>query len=236
MKSASVSQDTEPTLYKQTKLTNKTNNLKDWPGAFGIYKTSKTAVMKNLKTAISLVVIEGLITILYVVILAGTKKNSSARDLIELIFAIINYLVTSTIIFTMIKSVRNKTVSVSEAYSNVFSNTANIVFVSILYLIISMLSVALFVIPAFFIIPRVYLSIYFVIDKEMGPIEAVKSSWEATRGHVGKIYGILGVNILIILPIITLIGIIATVYFGFMYFAASAVLYNYITTSKKSLS
>jgi uncharacterized membrane protein len=99
-----------------------------------------------------------------------------------------------------------------------------------------MLSVALFVIPAFFIIPRVYLSIYFVIDKEMGPIEAVKSSWEATRGHVGKIYGILGVNILIILPIITLIGIIATVYFGFMYFAASAVLYNYITTSKKSLS
>jgi hypothetical protein len=68
----------------------------------------------------------------------------------------------------------------------------------------------------------------------MSPIEAIKASWDATEGHVGKVYGILGVNILILLPIITLIGVLATVYFGFMYYAATAVLYVFLTKNQKT--
>ena len=218
----------EPTLYRQDNL-EKTKNITEWSGAFGIYKLSKTAIMKNLKTILSLAVIEGLATILYVIIEVGAKNNSGVRDLIQLIFILINSLISGTLILAMIKGVDNKTINVTEAYSTVFSKAADVVIVSILYSLISLISLFLLIIPAFFIIPRVYLSVYFVLDTDMGPLDAIKASWESTRGHVSKIYGILGVNILILLLSITVIGIIATVYFGFMYYAASAVFYRYIT-------
>jgi len=225
----------EPTLYRQSD-SKETNSMTEWPGAFGIYKISKAAIMKNLKTILGLAVIEGLATILYAVIAIGAKDNSGTRDLIQLIFIIINALISGALILAMIRGVDDKTITVSEAYTNVFSKISDVIIVSILYSLISIVSLFLLIIPALFIIPRIYLSVYFVLDKDMGPIDAIKASWESTRGNVSKVYGILGVNILILLLSVTIIGIIATVYFGFMYYAASSVLYRYLTSSNNSQS
>jgi hypothetical protein len=63
----------------------------------------------------------------------------------------------------------------------------------------------------------------------MSPVDAIKASWKTTKGNYGKIYGIAGVTLLIILPAFTIIGIIATVYFGIMYYPVFAMLYLHLT-------
>ena len=149
-------------------------------------------------------------------------------------FDIISVFLSSTIIYASIRSVEGEQISVSEALSSVANKALNIVITGILVGILSLVSFVLFIIPAFFVIPRISMSLYFVVDKNMSPIDAIKASWEITREHVGKVYGILGVNLLILLPIVTLIGALATAYFGFMYFAATSILYIYLTKNQKT--
>ncbi len=94
--------------------------------------------------------------------------------------------------------------------------------------LIAALSFALLIIPFFIVAPRIFLAALYLIDKNMGPVESIKASWNDTRGHLGKIYGIFGVLILMALPIFTLIGIPVSLYLFFMYQASSAILYLYI--------
>jgi hypothetical protein len=103
---------------------------------------------------------------------------------------------------------------------------------SVLVGLISVASILLFIIPAFFVIPRLSFALYYVVDKQLGPIEAIKASWENTRGNVGKIYGIFGASLVFAILCLLIIGI----YFIFMYQAAMAVLYLYALRNQASPS
>jgi membrane-anchored glycerophosphoryl diester phosphodiesterase (GDPDase) len=97
----------------------------------------------------------------------------------------------------------------------------------LLWVVLS-LSLLLFVIPFFFVLPRLVLSPYYLVNQNLGPIAALKASWEKTKGHSGKVWGIIGVNILFVLLCVTIIGIPVALYLLFMYASASPVLYYWI--------
>jgi hypothetical protein len=97
-----------------------------------------------------------------------------------------------------------------------------------LSLIVSFL---LLVIPFFFVLPRLTLAEYFLVDKNMGVIEAYKASWNATKGHSLKVWGIYGAGILMALLCVTVIGIPVAFYLLIMYSAAFAVLYEFLNRS-----
>jgi hypothetical protein len=62
----------------------------------------------------------------------------------------------------------------------------------------------------------------------MDILDSIRASWDKTNGHVGKVYGIVGVNILMALLVITIIGIPVAIYLLVAYSAAFAYLYRYI--------
>ena len=66
----------------------------------------------------------------------------------------------------------------------------------------------------------------------MDVMEAYKASWDATKGNLRKILAIIGVYLLMILPVITIIGVLATIYFTFTYAAVYALLYEYLKDKK----
>jgi hypothetical protein len=86
----------------------------------------------------------------------------------------------------------------------------------------------LLVVPFFFVLPRLLLAPYFLIDQKLGPIVALQRSWEATKGHAGKIWGIIGASLAMALLAVTIIGIPFAIYFLFMYGAASALAYEFV--------
>jgi uncharacterized membrane protein len=221
--------------------TNNFNPVKDtyvksdkWPGAFGIFKLSKAAISLNIGAIIGLWVI---LCLLYIIVFGIDSKSAhhSSGYLVIIIFNLLATIITTSLTWTAIQGVRGKKISVSNALSAIFSKLGNIILVVVITDLLMFISIIAFVIPGFFIIPRIYMSIYFVLDQDMGAIEAIKASWHATEGNVGKVYGIIGVALLMILPIITVIGILATVYFEIMYFAASAILYTFITSNKQQV-
>ena len=197
-----------------------------WPGAFGIYNTSKKAILYNLLPILGLFAIAYGVNTFLSLVLKGIFFN--------ILILLMTIPVSATLVYATLESVKGNTLNIGEAFSKTFSKAIDLIIASILMGIIAFVSIILFVVPFFFIFPRIYLTLFYILDKDMDAISALKSSWEDTRGSLGKIYGILGVTLLIFLPSITIIGIIATVYFNLMYYAASAILYMHLTKQKIS--
>jgi uncharacterized membrane protein len=86
------------------------------------------------------------------------------------------------------------------------------------------LSIVALVVPFFFVAPRLLLAFYYLIDRELGPIDSVKQSWNDSKGHTMEIYGVVLLSIGFAILSIIIIGI----YFSFMYQAATALLYLYV--------
>jgi uncharacterized membrane protein len=88
----------------------------------------------------------------------------------------------------------------------------------------------LLVVPAFIFGPRLVLAPYFLLDQDLGAVEAFKASWHQSKGNVGKIYGIIGAEIIMGLLCFVLIGF----YFLLMFAAINAVLYYFIVNHSKT--
>lgn len=189
-----------------------------WPGAFGLYKYSKQAVMLNLGT----LVIFWLIGIAVSIV---TYKLGIVGNLINFVvgaFAAAGY------VATFIAGVRGEKVEFGAAANRALSLTLNMLLLTLLMTVVLAASLIALIIPFFFVLPRISLAEYFLVDKKMGVMDAFKASWNSTKGHSMKVWGIYGVNLLFALLCVTIIGIPFAIYFLIMYSAALAILYELI--------
>jgi hypothetical protein len=132
----------------------------------------------------------------------------------------------------LLAGARGKGMTVNET----FEKTGKLFFQGLLLIILislSALSFLLLIVPGILIMPRLALAPFYLVDKEMTAVEAYKASWHATKGHVGKVWGIVGVLVLMIIPSITIIGILLTIYWGILYAAAIPLLYLFLSKKKK---
>lgn len=192
-----------------------------WPGGFGVYKHSKKAVLLNLETLLVLWVAIVVLDVLANLIL---KQNPVGEAILFILLAPI----TAANTLTVIAGVRGQKLAVGDAVNKAVSLWLKMIVMFVIMGLIMVVSILLLVIPFFFVMPRVLLSYYFLVDKDMGITDSVKASWEITKGNVGKIYGIIGVNIAMVLLMVTIIGIPFSLYFLLMYAAAYAVLYEFL--------
>jgi hypothetical protein len=200
-----------------------------WPGAFSAYKYSKQAIKLNLGTFVTWLLIE-------IVVSGGISLlGNSASDATKGLFQIISYLITplfaAILTKILIAGVRRQSVDSGEAFSRGLPYWLNNVILSILVGVTLIVSFLLLIVPFFFVWPRLTLATYFLVDKNLGPVEAYKASWNATKGYAGRMYGILGAQIAMGLLVITIIGIPFAIYFLVMYSAAHAVIYEIIINS-----
>jgi len=198
-----------------------------WPGAFDAYKFSRDAVKHNLVPLLQIWV--GYFVI--VLIVTGASHSTTAAS--ALASSLVSFLLGS--VFTVITTriflacVRGRHMSVSEAFGGDLPQlTLRMIGLEILVVLSIVGSFALLILPALFVIPRLSLAPYFLIDKDSAALDAYKASWAATKGHSLKVWGIIGVSFLMLLPIVTIVGAPVSLYLLFMYSAANAVLYAYL--------
>ncbi len=77
---------------------------------------------------------------------------------------------------------------------------------SIVYFIIVILGFVLFIVPGIYLAIRLWFFDYFIIDKEMGPLDSLKSSFHATKGNVLKL-----LLFLILMGVINILGVLLLV-------------------------
>jgi len=98
----------------------------------------------------------------------------------------------------------------------------------LLYALVITLGMLLLIVPGVILAIGLMLSQMFLIDQEMGPVEAMRASWEATQGHKGKLFLFLLVSILVMIAgvVACCFGILAAVP---TVWVATAIIYLRIT-------
>jgi hypothetical protein len=195
-----------------------------WPGAFGAYKYSRDVVRTNIGTIVGLILLSLVVSILF------GGKDASGRSGFSIVSDLVNVWVNAAMVVTFLAGIKSTKIGFVDALKKGGSLFLRFLGLSILSVIIIVLSLLALVVPFFFVAPRIVLAAYFLVDKDLGPIEALKASWNETKGHSGKVYGIVGASIVMALLVIVLIGI----YFLIMYSAVFAVLYAYLQANKSS--
>lgn len=200
--------------------------VNEWPGAFGIYKRSKEAMMVNIYPFIGLIAIYMLVSIVLSTGL-GLDDTSIVKNLLDLL---LGSAATVAFVKLIMAGIRNQKMALGDALKSCFSVvTLKMVGLTILTVLIALGSFLLLIVPFFFVVPRIALSYYFMVDKNMGVFDSISASWNATKGSIGKVWGITGVSILFALAILIIVGI----YLSIMYAAAYGLLYTYLTSAKK---
>lgn len=192
---------------------------KDWPGAFGIYKFSKAVVSYNLQPFLFLIICA------YIADIAETFSKTS---LLSFLLFVVLYLFEISSIVLLVNSMRGKKLSVSEALDKGTRLSIKIILLYMLIFIGIVISVLLLIVPVLFVLPRLILAPYYLIDQDMSITESLKTAWADGEGHALKTWGVIGVQVLFGLLSIIIIGI----YFTIVYSAAFIVLYGYINSQK----
>ncbi len=206
-----------------------------WPGAFGIYKYSKSAVTPNVWVYLGLGVIYVIVSLVISQFTKDPAPHTAAplgKQLVGNAFSLVNYtLYAGAATYLWLAGTKGESLSFGQTISYCLKSFGRMLATLLLSGLLAVVSFLALIVPFFFVYPRLVLAPYFLLDKNMGPIEAIKASWGQTKGHLSKLYGIYGAALLMGLLAITIIGIPFAIYFTIMYSAASAVLYRYITGS-----
>lgn len=201
-----------------------TNSLKklphEWPGAFGLYKYSKQAVQINLWTLVFI----GLLNIGVSILLQILFKERFGN----VVSYIIGGLSTAATTIVYLASIKGRQITVETAIKQALPFWLRMLVLNILITFALVGSFLLLIVPFFFVLPRVLLANYYLVDKNMDPLDAFKASWHATQGHNSKIWGIIGANVAMALLVVTVIGIPFAIYFLIMYSAAFALAYAFL--------
>ena len=200
---------------------------KEWPGAFGVYKYSKQAILTNWRTLLVLLLLTLVATVIARVV-GGTDRHAGIYMLAQLLVLVLSAYASAASTFIELKSVKREKTSLNEAFAKAGHYFLPMLGAVLLMYVLLTASILLLVIPFFFVLPRLGLTPYFLVDNDLGPLQALKASWNDTRGYSAKVWGIMGVTVVFSLIAITIIGIPFAVYFVFMYTAANALLYRYI--------
>jgi len=201
-----------------------------WPGAFGLYKYSRNAMMVNIGTY----VLVFLLSLVVGAIPSLVDQKSSAYLMLNIATNIVSVWFGAALIIVVLRSVAEHKISLNDSLQQGISMFGKYFLQSLLIGLIAFGSLLCFIIPAFIILPRLSLAQYFLFDQNMGITESIKASWEATRGHISKVWGIIGANIVMALLLITIIGIPISIYLLTMYSAANAILYFWIIKHGKA--
>ncbi len=195
----------------------------EWPGAFGVFKYSKNAVMLNIGAYLILLVISMILSVI----------GNNLSEFVSFIFSIVSIFFSIALTFVLIAGAQGRKTEAIDALKMSVTYFLKYLGLSIIVGLSLVLAFFAFIIPFFIVLPRLILAFYYLLDQNMGIIDSYKASLAATKGHSLKIWGILLASFVMILPALTIIGIPVAIYLGIMYSAATVVLYEFIKKANK---
>ncbi len=164
---------------------------------------------------ILLVVVEVVISMIFKP-LTDIKTNTFV---VSSLFSMASSIVASFFTLGFIKAILTLVNTGKGNFSDIYSAFTNTKLL-VNYLIASIIvSVAVSIGFILLILPGVYLSLrltfftYFLVDKNMGAMDAIQASWNATKGNVWNliILGFLGVGLIILGALALIVGLLVTI-------------------------
>lgn len=200
------------------------------PGAFSLFKPSVEGIVLNLGAYAALVLLPVLVFFAAGFIggiLQGTNSTTSSVFFVGVIlFGLLVYLLfLPAYPYLQLKSARSEKVSFDQAFHTGLKYAWRFYGISLLVGLIIMIGILLFIVPGIIFIRWYLLSAYYLYDQEVSISEAMRLSKEQSKQFSGALWGVLGVQLLCIVPgFLPVIGFISDILLA-MYSNAPAIRY-----------
>ena len=122
--------------------------------------------------------------------------------------------------YVNLKAARNEAFEVKEMFSG-FNKYLNVVLANLLLMVLVGFGLLVFILPGIYVLCRLAFVPYLVMDRNLGPVAAVESSWKMTKGHVFTVLGmgLLAFLIIIVGLLLVFVGVIFAAMWIFVSFA-----------------
>ena len=168
--------------------------LAEWPGASKIVQISYQQIMKNPAPMWFFVGVYTAITATSMLLQGSVsvfdKEYRSYADAIVLLFTLplINY---AFAVFS------GKQMTINEFMQFSVKKLLLLIVTSLIIILITLGSILLLIVPAIWTIAWFVQAPYAMIDKNLNPIEALKESKRISKNHKGKVWGVIGISLVI---------------------------------------
>ncbi|MBT3233030.1 MAG: hypothetical protein HN356_09455 [Calditrichaeota bacterium] len=138
------------------------------------------------------------------------------------------------ILFVMIRISRGQNARVRDAFEG-FNHYGSVILLTILFMVILFGGFLLLIVPGIFFMIRLYFAPFLLIEKRMGAIDAIKGSWELTKGRFGQMLLLIIISIPVIIGglLALLVGLIPA---AFWVSLAFTVFYSQLTPIEPEIS
>lgn len=210
------------------------------PDAFSLFMPSWRAFRLNIDAFVMQFLFPvGLL--LLTVLLAGvaTDADSAAVNILVLCAAIVTgvvcVIVAASLTVTQLKSAADTKLSFEQAVRQGLGYFWRLLGLFILSAILICVGFLLLIVPGLFALQRLLLAPYFLVDKNIGVIEAMRRSNAAAKKYSGAVWGVVGILIAInLLGLIPVVGWIVGTALSIMYLCAPALRYMQIARATKT--
>lgn len=213
-----------------------TNVKSELPSAFSLFGPSWEKVQFNLEAFVKL----GIIPLALSVILSiqrlshhtdtlnySTTSMSAGYSIITFLAAVVTLIVAPALLYTQLKSAQSVKVTAGEALHDSRRFFWRFYGLVILVGLIVLVGLILLIVPGIFMIKRYLLSPFFLVDKDLGVLDAMKQSAETSKQYSDAVWGLFGVEVLIaVVGAIPLVGWIANWIGVVTYYCAPALRYE----------
>lgn len=212
-----------------------TQKIVEWPGAFKAYETAYKQIMKNPAPMWFFVVVSTVVTVWSMAAQGVTSIADKEYDdyasalIIVFIIPLINYA------FALIAG---KHMTISDFMQFSLKKLLFVIVLSLMVVLIAIGSILLLIIPAIWTIAWFAQSMYSLVDKNLGPVQALKDSKRISENHKAKVWGLIGVSFLFgicagILSILPVIGPVFTAFITVLSTVAATNLYKWLDIAAK---
>jgi hypothetical protein len=202
------------------------------PSAFSLFKPSMNAISVNLVTLIELVLVPLLVVTL------GRLIGHGGGAVISFIGEIMALLLAPAAYLTQLQSAKGKTIDFTKAIKDSLHYFWRLVGLGIVLFVIIGVGFLLLIVPGVFLLRRYILSPYYLLDRDMKVFDAMKASATDSKTFSGAIWGLIGVDFLLVIVMLVLTAILGSLEIiglaiYYTYYCAPAIRYLQIKRAVK---
>lgn len=155
---------------------------------FSIEEALKTGWQKTKENFLFLFGV-GLVTFVVTTILNSAMEDKGGISILAGIVSVIfSVFVNIGLLKIVLKLLNSEKPNIKTFLEVTFSQFFRYIGTAILYGICVLVGFILLIVPGIIAILRLQFAYYYVVDKGMGPVEALKASWAATKGETFNIF------------------------------------------------
>ncbi|GIK84307.1 MAG: hypothetical protein BroJett025_09290 [Patescibacteria group bacterium] len=155
------------------------------------------------------------VAIVYNMLISETNENSAFAMIWGLAYLVIQFIVSMGVIKAYVELIRGKKVTM-DMITSVAPKAINFIVAQILMMLIIFGGFLLFIIPGIIFSIKFMFTPYLIVDKGMGPIEALKASAKMTDGVKWDIFGFMAATVVLMYSgiLALFVGLIVTIPIG----------------------